>query len=122
MEHRLNVFLGIFFVWLLATCAVSVAFWYKWRDDAFRFWPLALTKDDVSSSGTWDWIDKDLWQFLVFMLLYNYVIPISLYVTLELQKMAGAFLIDWDLHLYDEEIDEPAQAKTSGEELAKWSN
>ena len=38
-------------------------------------------------------------RWLSFMLMYNYVIPISLYVTLELQKLAGSLLINWDLEV-----------------------
>jgi phospholipid-translocating ATPase len=38
-------------------------------------------------------------RWLSFMLLFNYVIPISLYVTLEMQKLAGSLLINWDLEV-----------------------
>ena len=43
----------------------------------------------------------------------SYLIPISLYVTLELQKMVGALIIGWDLNMYDADLDEPAVARTS---------
>ena len=38
-----------------------------------------------------------------FLVLFNYIIPISLYVTLEVQKFCGAFFLEWDVELYDEE-------------------
>lgn len=56
-------------------------------------------------------------DWLSFMLLYNWVIPISLYVTMELQKMAGFLLIRWDIDMYDPIHDEPALARTSGKFL-----
>ena len=34
---------------------------------------------------------------LSFLVLYNYIIPISLYVTLELQKFCGSLFLVWDL-------------------------
>jgi magnesium-transporting ATPase (P-type) len=37
---------------------------------------------------------------LEFLILYSNLIPISLYVTLEVQKLCGALLISWDLQLY----------------------
>ena len=43
---------------------------------------------------------NDIFSFLV---LFNYIIPISLYVTLEVQKFCGAFFLEWDVELYDEE-------------------
>jgi hypothetical protein len=51
------------------------------------------------------------------MLLYNWVIPISLYVTLELQKFSGSWLINWDKNLFCPKLQEPATARTSGERL-----
>ena len=38
-----------------------------------------------------------------FLVLFNYIIPISLYVTLEVQKFCGAFFLEWDVEIYDEE-------------------
>ena len=43
---------------------------------------------------------------LSFLVLYNYIIPISLYVTLELQKFFGSLFLTWDLDLYDEATDQ----------------
>ena len=40
------------------------------------------------------------------MVLFNYIIPISLYVTLELQKFVGSLFLTWDLDLYDEATDQ----------------
>lgn len=59
--------------------------------------------------------------FLSFTLLYNYVVPISLYVTIELQKFLGSFFFAWDIDLYDEDTDQPALSNTSdlNEELGQ---
>ena len=43
---------------------------------------------------------------LSFLVLFNYIIPISLYVTLELQKFFGSLFLTWDLELYDEATDQ----------------
>eukprot|EP00041_Stephanoeca_diplocostata_P035292 m.1238722 g.1238722 ORF g.1238722 m.1238722 type:complete len:848 (-) comp24672_c0_seq11:2992-5535(-) len=47
------------------------------------------------------------------MILYSYLVPISLYVTLEMQKMFGAFLISWDTTMFDDTLEEPARAQCS---------
>ena len=64
---------------------------------------------------------KFISDFLAFLVLYNFIIPISLYVTVELQKFLGSFFIGWDLDLYHEESDEKAQVNTSdlNEELGQ---
>lgn len=48
-----------------------------------------------------------------FMNIYNYIIPLSMYVTIEMQRFIGSQFIEWDIELYDEETDTPAKANTS---------
>ena len=56
-----------------------------------------------------------------FLVLFNYIIPISLYVTLEFQKFLGSLFFVWDLDLYDEETGQPAKCNSSdlNEELGQ---
>eukprot|EP00762_Andalucia_godoyi_P000403 ANDGO_03252.mRNA.1 Phospholipid-transporting ATPase 3 len=58
---------------------------------------------------------------LSFLVLYNIMIPISLYVSLELVKVFHALLINLDSAMYHEDSDTPARARTSnlGEELGQ---
>ncbi|KAI9599443.1 hypothetical protein BDF19DRAFT_428725 [Syncephalis fuscata] len=51
--------------------------------------------------------------FFSFTVLFNTVIPISLYVTLELVKVIQAYLIGQDIEMYDPASDTPAEARTS---------
>ena len=39
---------------------------------------------------------------LVWLVLYSYVIPISMYVSIELQKFASSMFFSWDLGMRDE--------------------
>ncbi|KAJ0175409.1 hypothetical protein K1T71_008568 [Dendrolimus kikuchii] len=61
---------------------------------------------------------EDLFSFL---LLYYYIVPMSLYVTIELYKFLGALFIGWDEDLKCEETGRPAVANTSdlNEELGQ---
>merc|ERR1719495_282137 len=47
------------------------------------------------------------------MILYNYIIPLSMYVCLEMQKFLASLQFQWDSELYDKERDQPAQCHTS---------
>jgi phospholipid-translocating ATPase len=60
-------------------------------------------------------------NFFAFLILYNYIIPISLYVTIEMHKFIGAFFLEWDQQLYDKETDQPCIVNTSdlNEELGQ---
>jgi magnesium-transporting ATPase (P-type) len=50
---------------------------------------------------------------LTYMILYNTLIPISLYVSIEMVKVVQAILINMDLEMYHAESDTPAKARTS---------
>ena len=54
-------------------------------------------------------------------MLFNYIIPISLYVTIELQKFIGALFLTWDIQLYDPDTNQPAKCNSSdlNEELGQ---
>ncbi|CAG9319750.1 unnamed protein product [Blepharisma stoltei] len=52
-------------------------------------------------------------QALTFLVAYSHLIPISLYVALEIVKLSMAYLISQDLDLYYEPEDKPAVSRTS---------
>lgn len=62
-----------------------------------------------------------IYHFLTALLLYSYFIPISLYVSIEIVKVLQCIFINQDIHMYYEEADKPAHARTSNlnEELGQ---
>ena len=56
-----------------------------------------------------------------YLILFSYIIPISIYVTLEVQRVIGSMFIIWDRDLYDPATDEPAKVNSSdlNEELGQ---
>ena len=52
-------------------------------------------------------------MFLLWMVLYNYIIPLSMYVSLELQKFLASQQFQWDGEMYDKERDQCAISHTS---------
>lgn len=60
-------------------------------------------------------------DFLSFMVLFNFIIPVSMYVTVEMQKFLGSLFIKWDKDFFDPEIQEGALVNTSdlNEELGQ---
>ncbi|GAU38770.1 hypothetical protein TSUD_279230 [Trifolium subterraneum] len=60
-------------------------------------------------------------HFLTALMLYSYLIPISLYVSIEIVKVLQSIFINHDVHMYYEETDQPARARTSNlnEELGQ---
>ncbi|KAI3696201.1 hypothetical protein L1987_79211 [Smallanthus sonchifolius] len=62
-----------------------------------------------------------IYHFLTALLLYSYLIPISLYVSIEVVKVLQTIFINNDINMYYEEADKPAHARTSNltEELGQ---
>lgn len=60
-------------------------------------------------------------HFFTAMMLYGNFIPISLYISIEIVKLLQALFINQDIHMYHEETDTPAHARTSNlnEELGQ---
>ncbi|XP_078280271.1 phospholipid-transporting ATPase IC [Rhinoraja longicauda] len=79
---------------------------------------------DMHYLGTKSKINLGYEGFLAFwsyIILLNSILPMSLYVTFELLHVAQSFFIKWDLEMYCEESDTPANARTTtlNEELGQ---
>ncbi|KAJ8640984.1 hypothetical protein MRB53_017678 [Persea americana] len=54
-----------------------------------------------------------IFHLVTALILYGYLIPISLYVSIEVVKVLQATFINQDIQMYDEETGKPAQSRTS---------
>lgn len=50
---------------------------------------------------------------IAFIIMFNNIIPLSLYVTLEIVKVGQLLMLNSDLEMYDEETDTPARCNTN---------
>ena len=59
--------------------------------------------------------------FFSYAIVLNTVVPISLYVSVEVIRLAQSFLINWDQHMFYEKTQTPAKARTTtlNEELGQ---
>ncbi|XP_048361184.1 phospholipid-transporting ATPase IF isoform X6 [Sphaerodactylus townsendi] len=119
VEKSMNSFLIIYLIILLFEAILSTILKYAWQSEEKwdEPWYNQKTEHERNSSKILRFIS----DFLAFMVLYNFIIPISLYVTVEMQKFLGSFFIGWDLDLYHEETNQKAQVNTSdlNEELGQ---
>ncbi|XP_072245100.1 phospholipid-transporting ATPase IF isoform X3 [Leuresthes tenuis] len=119
VEKSMNTFLIIYLVILLFEAILSTILKYAWQAEDKWDEPFYNQKTELERNSSP--ILKFISDFLAFLVLYNFIIPISLYVTVEMQKFLGSFFIGWDLDLYHEESDQKAQVNTSdlNEELGQ---
>ena len=66
-------------------------------------------------------LQKSLLVFLSYIIILNTVVPISLYVSVEFIRLLQSKWIDWDINMYYEPNNVPAQARTTtlNEELGQ---
>ncbi|KAM7542982.1 hypothetical protein Aperf_G00000004967 [Anoplocephala perfoliata] len=102
VERQLNNFLVFILGFLIFISILFTILQFSLRP--YDAWYIYLVKPTT-------WIVVQ--EFLGFLVLFNYIIPISLYVTIEFQKFFGSMFFGWDLQMYDSEIDQPALVNTS---------
>uniref|UniRef100_A0A6Q2XI84 Phospholipid-transporting ATPase n=1 Tax=Esox lucius TaxID=8010 RepID=A0A6Q2XI84_ESOLU len=119
VEKSMNTFLLIYLGILLFEAVLSTILKYAWQ--AENKWDEPFYNQKTEQERNSSQILKFISDFLAFLVLYNFIIPISLYVTVEMQKFLGSFFIGWDLDLYHEESNQMAQVNTSdlNEELGQ---
>ncbi|KJE93765.1 ATPase [Capsaspora owczarzaki ATCC 30864] len=120
LERLMNKFLIVFFIGLFVVCLISTLLTLAWNN---HYRHVAWYLGDLGLPAAGETGDIFLFyagQFITFMLLYNYCIPISLYVTVELLKFFGALLIHWDEKMADKvntSDKQPSMAKANTSDL-----
>uniref|UniRef100_A0A4W6CQF1 Phospholipid-transporting ATPase n=1 Tax=Lates calcarifer TaxID=8187 RepID=A0A4W6CQF1_LATCA len=106
VEKSMNAFLIVYLCILIS----------KWSPDRDEPWYNHRTENERQRH-----VIRAFTDFLAFMVLFNYIIPVSMYVTVEMQKFLGSYFITWDEEMFDEELGEGAQVNTSdlNEELGQ---
>lgn len=114
-ESFVNKFLVFFLLMLIAM--VTVSYFLK------RYFDLHATEHNqyLGEPPSRYQIASFLQDFFSFLILFNYLIPISLYVTIEFHKFFGSFFMEWDGELYDADTNQPFIVNTSdlNEELGQ---
>ncbi|XP_040179722.1 phospholipid-transporting ATPase IG isoform X5 [Rana temporaria] len=119
VEKSINAFLIVYLSILLSKATICTTLKYVWQNNPANDepWYNEKTRKEKESFK----LLKIFTDFLSFMVLFNFIIPVSMYVTVEMQKFLGSFFIAWDKEMYDEEIKEGALVNTSdlNEELGQ---
>ncbi|KAK2966366.1 hypothetical protein RJ640_021510 [Escallonia rubra] len=89
--------------------------------DSFKWWYLRFQEHKNPFFNPSKPLYSGFLQFVRALILYGYLIPISLYISIELVKVLQAMLINKDLQMYDEISSKFVEARTSNlnEELGQ---
>ncbi|KAJ4362545.1 drs2 neo1 protein [Neocucurbitaria cava] len=108
LVNRIVILIVVFVLLLAIFNAVAYKIWQRHEDD---MWFL--------SNATVAFFPS----FTSFIIMFNTMIPLSLYVSLEIVKLAQMFFLHTDVDMYDEVSDTPCEPRTStiNEELGQIS-
>ncbi|KAE9585927.1 hypothetical protein Lal_00010005 [Lupinus albus] len=110
----------LFTVLILISFISSIGFVVKTKYQVTKWW--YLRPDDIEDQYNPRKIGLAAMSHLITaLILYGYLIPISLYVSIEIVKVLQATFINKDIHMYDEVTGTRADARTSNlnEELGQ---
>ncbi|VFQ69749.1 unnamed protein product [Cuscuta campestris] len=122
IEKQMDKIIYILFTLLLLISSISsIGFAVKVKFQMPDWWYLHPEDDGNVFYNTSRPALSGIFHLVTALILYGYLIPISLYVSIEIVKVLQALFINRDLHMYDEESGTPAQARTSNlnEELGQ---
>ncbi|KAL4764022.1 aminophospholipid-translocating P4-type ATPase DNF3 [Aspergillus foveolatus] len=107
--NRVVMLIVVLVVMLAGACTIAYKYWSQ--DVESHAWYL---EDANVSYGP---------VFTSFLIMFNTMIPISLYVSMEIVKVAQMLMLNGDIDMYDPESDTPLEARTStiNEELGQVS-
>lgn len=108
----MNTLLYSLFAFDLVVCLVFAGLSTSWSGDnaVFHNYVFPNYNETESQNNT---IIKFIVLFLTFFVGYSQIIPISLYVALEMVKIIQGFLIKYDNDIYDIDLKKPAISRTT---------
>uniref|UniRef100_A0A8C7LKR3 Phospholipid-transporting ATPase n=1 Tax=Oncorhynchus mykiss TaxID=8022 RepID=A0A8C7LKR3_ONCMY len=107
IDELMNYMVYSIFVILILVCAglaIGNSFWYE--EVGSRAWYLYDGKDQTASY-------RGFLSFWGYIIVLNTMVPISLYVSVEVIRLGQSKFINWDLQMYYQEKDTPAKARTT---------
>ncbi|KAM0908005.1 hypothetical protein ACQ4PT_015722 [Festuca glaucescens] len=125
IEKKMDKIIYVLMFCLLAIATLGSVFFGIWtKDDLKNGEPKRWYLRPDDSTVFYDPKRPALASFfhlLTALMLYNYFIPISLYISIEMVKILQALFINQDIEMYHEESDKPTHARTSNlnEELGQ---
>ncbi|KAG1671350.1 hypothetical protein FOA52_002960 [Chlamydomonas sp. UWO 241] len=114
VEHTVDKIIFFMFFLLFCFCITGAVYDSYWIKDTYmKHWYLGVQYPNIQYSPE-HWTQSGGTNFITCFILYGYLIPISLYVSMEMVKITQSMVfISRDLEMYHADSDTPALARTS---------
>ncbi|KAG7499111.1 phospholipid-transporting ATPase ID-like [Solea senegalensis] len=116
IDHLMNVLVLCIFGFLVSMCTFMAVANSLWETSDGEVFTAFLPREDGINAPLSSFLS--FWSYVIVL---NTVVPISLYVSVEIIRLGNSFFIDWDRKMYYPKSDTPAQARTTtlNEELGQ---
>ncbi|KAK1410720.1 hypothetical protein QVD17_37259 [Tagetes erecta] len=118
LEARMNkeiICLSFFLVLLCSIVSILAGVWLKRHRDELDIMPFYRRKDysgeDVDNYNYYGWGWEIFFTFLMSVIVFQIMIPIALYISMELVRLGQAFFMIRDENMYDESTDSRFQCR-----------
>ena len=121
MDMLMNtIVLGIFAI-LAILCCIAMGLHIMFESNIGRNFQVYLPWEKLNANKEWTPTKSGLLVFWSYLILLNTLVPISLYVSVEMIRLGQSLFINWDLGMYYEPRDQAAVARstTLNEELGQ---
>ncbi|MBZ3879966.1 Phospholipid-transporting ATPase FetA [Sciurus carolinensis] len=117
MDHLMNLFVIWIFLFLGAMCFMLAIGHGIWENKKGYHFQIFLPQESYVSSS----VISAIFIFWSYFIILNTMVPISLYVSVEIIRLGNSFYINWDRKMFYEPKNTPAQARTTtlNEELGQ---
>ncbi|XP_031433735.1 phospholipid-transporting ATPase IC-like [Clupea harengus] len=107
IDQLMNYMVYTIFLMLILVCAgLAIGHTYWYEDIGSKAWYLF---DGLDQSASY----RGFLSFWGYIIVLNTMVPISLYVSVEVIRLGQSKFINWDLQMYYAEKDTPAKARTT---------
>ncbi|KAM9360198.1 putative phospholipid-transporting ATPase IM [Symphorus nematophorus] len=116
VDRLMNVLVLCIFGFLAFMCTILAIGNYFWELNEGSEFTVFLPRQDGNEAGFSAFLT--FWSYVIIL---NTVVPISLYVSVEIIRLGNSFYIEWDRKMYYARNDTPAEARTTtlNEELGQ---
>ncbi|KAL4578028.1 hypothetical protein LXL04_014143 [Taraxacum kok-saghyz] len=118
LEARMNreiIFLSIFLVGLCTIVSILAGIWLRRHRDELDIMPFYRRKDyseqDADNYKYYGWGMEIFFTFLMSVIVFQIMIPIALYISMELVRVGQAYFMIHDDNMYDETSDSRFQCR-----------
>ncbi|KAJ6909055.1 hypothetical protein NC652_020118 [Populus alba x Populus x berolinensis] len=119
LETHMNfetIILSLFLTFLCSVVSICAAVWLRRRKDELDILPFYRRKDFAHGApqnfNYYGWGLEIFFTFLMSVIVFQIMIPISLYISMELVRVGQAYFMIRDMLLYDEESNSRFQCRS----------